>query len=206
MNNKEFNQQELADFFQTTLCMVKTNFPKVKARALKNGYLIRKIGKGDNAIYQVEETEPQQVDSKFFSSKKKQYWEFDLPGEVWVPAYCNNEVEVSNLGRVRDKTDLSLRKGTIQRGYVSVSIKDKNYPVHRLVLQSFNPQSNFSELTVDHINGIKTDNRLENLRWATNEENIMFMIKHRKELNQELTRLLEKYSYEEVLNILKNIQ
>lgn len=206
MNEQKMNQEELANFFQTTLCMIKTNFPKVKAKALRNGYLINKIGKGDTATYIVKETEPQQVDSKYFSIKRKTYWESDLPNEKWITSYCDKNIEVSNQGRVRDKRDLSLRKGTINsRGYISVSIQDTNYQVHRLVLQSFDPRDNFNELTVDHINGIKNDNRLENLRWTTNEENIIFMMTHRGELNKELTRLLNKYSYDEVLKILQSI-
>ena len=60
-------------------------------------------------------------------------------------------------------------------------------------------------MTVDHINGIKTDNKLENLRWVTIEDNISYMIKNRGELNKELTRLLEKYTYEEVLTLLKGL-
>ena len=61
-----------------------------------------------------------------------------------------------------------------KHGYEIVALyknkKRKWYFVHRLVAQTFipNPQN---KPQVDHINTIKTDNRVENLRWVTNFEN-----------------------------------
>jgi hypothetical protein len=54
--------------------------------------------------------------------------------------------------------------------YVSLSPK-KNYTIHRLMAIHYLPNpDNLPE--VDHINRIRDDNRLENLRWVTREENI----------------------------------
>ncbi len=66
----------------------------------------------------------------------------------------------------------------------------KKYALHRVVLLSFDPIDNAEDYTVDHIDGNRSNNKLENLRWATNSDNIAFMMIHRKELNKELTRLL----------------
>lgn len=52
------------------------------------------------------------------------------------------------------------RKPELQDGYERIKIYNKSYRVHRLVMELFKGPS---DLTVDHINGIKHDNRLCNL-------------------------------------------
>lgn len=49
-----------------------------------------------------------------------------------------------------------------QRGYIVHSIFSVFYPIHRLVWLWFN--GDFPKYTIDHINGVRTDNRIENLR------------------------------------------
>jgi len=61
-----------------------------------------------------------------------------------------------------------------KKGYLKVELyKDriqKTHRIHRLVAEHYidNPDN---KPCVDHWNGIKTDNRVENLRWATHSEN-----------------------------------
>lgn len=43
---------------------------------------------------------------------------------------------------------------------------------HRLILATFNPVEGWEQLEVNHINGDKLDNRLENLEWVSAQENI----------------------------------
>lgn len=197
-----FNKQELIDYFQTTESVVSTNFPKFAARKLKNGFLITKRGVGENATYEVEKVTPKEVDSSNFSTRKIEIAE-DLPNEVWKTTFCSSKHEVSNFGRIRKKNSKILVLGTLKDGYlVTELIANRTF---RIVKQTFDPVENFDCMVVDHINGVRTDNRLENLRWASSEENTLFMLKNREEITRETTRLIQKYGYDKTLELIREI-
>lgn len=82
---------------------------------------------------------------------------------------------VSSAGAVRnDGTGLILKPANNSKGHLQVRLckngKPKSLLVHRLVALHFitNPGN---KKCVDHINGDKTNNKIENLRWATVSEN-----------------------------------
>lgn len=58
-----------------------------------------------------------------------------------------------------------------KNGYRTVRIRGKDYKVHRLVAETFIPNPE-NKPTVDHINRIRDDNRICNLRWATQKEQV----------------------------------
>ena len=84
---------------------------------------------------------------------------------------------VSNLGDVKNvRTGRILKPKKRADGYLNITIcrngKRKTSGIHRLVAQAFIPNPG-NKPTVNHINEVKHDNRVENLEWATHREQNM---------------------------------
>ena len=98
----------------------------------------------------------------------------DLKGEVWEP--LADIYHVSNFGRAKTKSATGTRLLTIRKskyGYcwVNVRIGEKtNHFLHRLVAKVFIPNPE-NKPEVNHIDGDKTNNCVNNLEWCTSSEN-----------------------------------
>ena len=113
----------------------------------------------------------------------------DLKTEIWKPIKgFEGLYEVSSLGNVRSVDryvmcgkQYCLLKGKPKKpypnskGYLMVGLyknsQRTHYLIHRLVAEAFIPNPN-NLPCIDHINTIKTDNRVENLRWCSYKENM----------------------------------
>lgn len=109
--------------------------------------------------------------------------------EIWKDVVgFEGEYLVSNMGNIR-----SFKKYGKRGGYITPQLNKYGYPVaklwrngkpifkcvHKIVAMAFIPKPE-NKPVIDHINTIRTDNRVENLRWCTVSENVNNPITKRK--------------------------
>lgn len=110
--------------------------------------------------------------------------------EIWMKIQhplLKNYYLASNLGRIKstiaDRKEKILAQFKIKRGYMTVNLSrldgdNRPFFVHRAIAMAFLGMPENTEMQVNHKNGIKTDNRIENLEWVTRKQNIEHAIEN----------------------------
>ena len=98
---------------------------------------------------------------------------FILPS-IWKQINGFQNYEISICGQVRNVKTKRVLKQSIRIGYYYVCLSENNitkkYNIHRLVALHFIPNIH-NDNYVDHINNLKLDNTISNLRWCSSQQN-----------------------------------
>lgn len=104
-----------------------------------------------------------------YKNEIKQYVpSYDYDNEIWRQIGYTDYM-VSNMGRIKNKNKV-LGGSHHKDGYVFVTIKGKQMPVHRIVANAFVKNIN-NKPEINHIDGNKKNNAANNLEWTTRSEN-----------------------------------
>lgn len=95
----------------------------------------------------------------------------------WIKLPFNENYAINVVGEVANlKTGLIVR-GSERNGYLRITIRNKQYSIHRLMWETFNepiPEGYY----IDHIDGNKSNNSLSNLRLVTQSDNMKNAMKN----------------------------
>lgn len=141
---------------------------------------------------------------------------------IWLPHPLHTAYEVSDDGRIRSidrvvkvhgseyhagsvwyepRKGRELAQSLAKNGYmvavVSVDSRRINVRVHRMVCETFHGLPTDEKPDVRHLNGIKTDNRAENLRWGTRSENGLDTVRHGANHHANKTHCPQGHAYTE---------
>lgn len=101
--------------------------------------------------------------------------------------------ELTPDGMVRNSELKTLYKLQLeQHGYINVADHEAH---HRLLMETFNPRPNSEWLTVDHLNGVRNDNRLENLEWVSPATNTKRMSENQQAIFSKVQQLIQTKGY-----------
>ena len=103
-----------------------------------------------------------------------------------------------------------LRPHILKDGYIiyyfSVNGKVKHILLHHIIVKLFiNPDFDPTKSEVDHKDHNRTNNSIENLRWATQAENCCYRDENWNKISENVALMIKKYGYDGFNNIMQSI-
>ena len=130
-----------------------------------------------NVISNIENEEWRQVDETLIPPiilEEITYYHFiSNLGRLKIPVKQQSGIKIGSKSifkeyNIKDTFTIVKKNGNSKRGYYEY----KKNKIHRLVAKTFIENNNIKKDKVNHKNGDTLDNRVENLEWVTNQENI----------------------------------
>ena len=94
--------------------------------------------------------------------------------DEWVELtnHPDYEINVNYPHQIRNSKTKRIIKERYEQGYIKVHLNLKSYAKHRIIAEQFIENDDPENKTeIDHINTIRDDNHIQNLRWCTSSSN-----------------------------------
>lgn len=109
---------------------------------------------------------------KIIKRTKNEKYDGDFSKEEWKPVFGQPNFMINKKGKVINLNTRNILIPQNRNGYLRVNLNNSRYSLHILVWETFNNQKIPQGMQIDHIDGDKANNDLQNLRLVNSSDNV----------------------------------